>query len=1072
VAPLAAIAPSASAATSGVVDSGSGWTVTQVAGGYDVALTLANPLPVRDDVPELEADGVVLGPATESADGLTLSITTGNASVATATSITGEWSSGDPIVTGAPSGNAPVAVTPNIKAATPNLKPAVLPTATPTGNPILSSDPTTPGAYAYTVADYNFGAQAMPLSNIGGIRGEVQGRIYLPTGGGPHPLVIFMHGRHSTCYNLTTLASANVWPCPAGDGEIDSYAGYDAEGDALASNGYTVVSIGANAINANDNQLAPDDGAVARGQEILDTLTWLQEADEGKPVSFFDAQSNQTLDLDQALAAGQAQASQTGGLTAASLVNTMDFNDIGVMGHSRGGEGAATAVSLNAGLAHPWAIKSVFELAPIDFTRDTVPDIPEATLLPYCDGDVSDQQGQHFYADSKGAFNDNVLRSDIWVMGTDHDFYNEDWTPPVPGASDDWTAGSQSALDPVCGEQATGTTRLAPADQYQVGAAYVAGWFELTLGGQNQFLPMFDGTGAEPPSITNFTNNGAGSIPAPVPPGCTTNPPTVTSTTACAPAPLTWATGPSEADVRTVASEPASDRDDITAFTATSPLISTTGATATVCASGFGRTVPVALPTCSAQVQSAVTVLNPATGKQVTAIPATSTSQEPYWTPASFAPNVPLNQMTHLTWPAGAATATDKLSVGIPAGKQNVSGYQELTVNLSPDQSVIGSTDLDLSVTDGQGHTWSEPLSTINKWTVTRMPGSPGTPVETNADPVVPTVPVSSDLGQNGKIVLQQAHVPTATLAAAGLNLSDITNVSFTVVDPTTAGGEYLQDLTFDNKAIGTPSVQSRPTVDVASTKVDEGSGPGTQEVAVYLDEPATTAVTTYLTVVGSATGDVGLAMQPITFPPGQTCQTVQIPVDGSTTPSATATSAFKIAVGDPSNAVLGTNDFGTITVRADSVTGTATLAPAVGVQGDACTELAALSNPGTLTSSGDGNIAAGSTVTLTGHGYRNGESVAFTLGTTALGSAVADSSGDVTFVAQIPQGQAGGLTTFSGVGFGSGFTSNLQADVIGGPPPSLPETGQIILLPLLVVLFGVIAYEVMRRRKRLSKAS
>jgi trimeric autotransporter adhesin len=1053
VAPVIADGLPASAAesTSAVVDSGSGWTVSQVPGGYEVDVTLASPLPTKDDVPVIVADGTVLGPATESADGLTLSLTTSDTAVATTQDVFAQWSSGDPIGATSTSTSAPSSESPNIKA-TPNLSPAVAPTTTPTGNPILSTDPTTPGPYAYKVADYNFGAQAMPLSNIGGIRGEVQGRIYLPTGGGEHPLVIFMHGRHATCYNLTTYSSANVWPCPAADGEIDSYAGYDGEGEALASNGYTVVSIGANAINANDNQLAPDDGAVARGQEFLDTLTWLQKANEGQPVSFFDAQTNQTLDLDQALAAGQAAASQTGNVTAADLVGTMDFNDIGVMGHSRGGEGAATAVSLNAGLAHPWAIKSVFELAPIDFTRDTVPDIPQATLLPYCDGDVSDQQGQHFYADSKGAFDDNVLRSDIWVMGTDHDFYNADWTPPTPGASDDWTAGSQSALDPECGEQATGTSRLTPPDQYQVGAAYVAGWFELTLGGQNQFLPMFDGTGAEPPSITDFTNNGPGSL--------TINSPTPVTTT--------WAAGPSEADVRTVATEPASDRDDLTTFAATSPLVSTTGgASATVCASGFGRTVPLTTPTCSAQVQTAVSVLNPATNKQVTAIPATSTSQEPYWTPASFAPNVPLNQMTHLTWTAGAATATDKLSVAVPSGKQNVSGYSELTVNLSPDQSVLTSTDLDLSVTDGQGDTWSEPLSQINKWTVTRMPGSPGTPVESAADPVVPTVPVSSDLGQYGKIVLQQAHVPTSTLAAAGVNLSDVTNVSFTVVDSTTAGGEYLQDLTFDNKAIGTPSVQSRPSVNVASTNVAEGSGPGVDQVAVYLDKPSSTPITAYLSVIGSTTGSVGPALQPVTFQPGQTCQDVSVPVGGSTTPSTTASTAFKFAVGDPNNGVLGTDDFGDINVYDPNVASGVTAAPPVGVQGDACAEFEALSNPGNLSVSGDGNVAAGSSVTLTGTGYRSGESVAFTLGGTSVGSAVANSSGVVTFTTTVPGGTPGGESTFSGVGAGSGYTSNASVDVIGGPPSTVPETGEVVLLPLLALLIGFVGYEVMRRGRR-----
>jgi len=183
-----------------------------------------------------------------------------------------------------------------------------------------------------------------------------------------------------------------------------------------------VVSIGADAINSNDNQLAPDDGAVARGQLVLDTLSWLKRANAGQPVSFYDAATNQTVDLDQAL---------TGtGLTAASLVNTMNFNDIGLMGHSRGGEGVVTAGTLNEGLAHPWGIKSIFALAPIDFTRATLPDVITTTLLPYCDGDVSDQQGQHFYADSRHAFSDSVQRSNVWVMGADHNFFNSIWTPP------------------------------------------------------------------------------------------------------------------------------------------------------------------------------------------------------------------------------------------------------------------------------------------------------------------------------------------------------------------------------------------------------------------------------------------------------------------------------------------------------------------------------------------------------------------------------------------------------------------------------------------------------------------
>jgi hypothetical protein len=930
---VAGMAPALAApatAPPATVDSGAGWTVTQGAGGYVVTVTLSTPLPAADDTPVLVADGREIGPATQSANGLTLSVTTTDPAVATAKNIAWQWSTRATGSSGSPAAGSKNAAP---RGAAP--KPAASSRAT---GQALGQDPSTPGPYSYKTAVYNFGAQAIPLANIGGVRGEVQGKIYLPTTGGPHPLVIFMHGRHSTCYNVTTNAAANIWPCPSGDAEIPSYAGYDGEGDALASNGYTVVSVSANAINANDNQHAPDDGAVARGQLILDTLTWLKKANAGQPVSFYDAATSQTVDLNQALAGTS--------ISPADLVNSMNFSDIGLMGHSRGGEGAATAAVLNEGLAHPWDIKSVFMLAPIDFTRTTVPDVITTTLLPYCDGDVSDQQGQHFYADSRNAFSDNVLRSDIWVMGADHDFFNTYWTPPFPGAADDWTTGGQSATDPVCGLNAPGTSRLSQTQEYSVGTSYIAGFFELTLGGQQQFLPMFDGTGAEPSSVASF------------------------------------------ADVRTVAQQPASLRDDITSFANTSSQISTSGtATATICADMNGRTVPVPLPSCTTTL---------------------TRQQVPYWTPANFAPNVPLNQMTHLTWTDG----TGKLSIAIPPGKRNVSGYQEMNVNMSPDENVVTGTDMTLSVSDGSGHTYSALVSSLNKWAVTRMPSSTSTLLD--------------------KIVLQQVHVPTAALKAAGLDLNHIMNVSFKAAvgaDGTASGGEYVQDLTFDRLGLGTPNAGSRTTVNVASTNVQESTGPATNEVAVYLSRPAAEAVTTYLTAIGSVTGEVGLAMQPVTFQPGQTCQVAKIPATGSTAPSATPATSYKIAVSDPGDAVLGSGDFGTVTVAANAVT-TGTVLPSDGVQGDACAELAALSHPGRLAVSGSTTVAPGDAVTVTGKGYRSGESVAFSIGSTSVGSAIAGASGAVSFRAPIPPAEAPGRATISGVGAGSGYTSTGQVSV------------------------------------------
>ena len=923
----------------GLVASGPDWTVAAAAGGYVVSLSLDAPLPVRNDAPVLVADGRELGLAVESPDGTTLSIATTDPSVAQAGSVTWEWASGGSDVPDAPAPRARAALAPTVA-------PAVTPRAA-----VAGPDPVALSTGGYTVADYNFGTGAIPLANLGGHNGELEGRIYLPTGAGEHPLVIFLHGRHSSCYNLTTLRGASGWPCPAGTAPILSYAGYDGAGEALAAAGYTVVSISANSINAFDGSFGADAGAVARGQLILDSLTMLRNANDGKPTVYHDSTTNTDVTLDQALAAGQATYPTATTLRAAELVGTMDFSDIGVMGHSRGGEGAVTAGNLNEALPRPFAIKSIFALAPIDFTRATLPDVVTTTLLPYCDGDVSDQQGQHFYADSREAFADNVSRSDIWVMGTDHDFYNTSWTPPYPGASDDWSDSN----DTVCGTSATAKAsptniRLTAAQQYAVGTDYLAGFFELTLGGHGEFQPMFDGSGVEPSSVSGF------------------------------------------ADVRTMAQQPSANRVDITDFASATGQLATAGsATAVVCASRYGRTLPPALPTCTS------------------AAVGLSSQAQPYWTPANYQPNVPLNQLTHLTWTDG----TGALTVTLTPNQRNVARYAELVVNASPDESVPNGTDLILTVTDTKGRSWSSPLSALNPWTVDRMPGSASTRLH--------------------KLVLQQARVPVATLAAAGLDTHTIASVGFTAgvgVDGSAGGGEYLQDLVFDTPALGTPAVRQRPSVNVASTKIEEGNSPGTARVAVYLSSKPSTPVTAYLSVIGSTSTGVGLAMQQVTFEPGQTCQTVTVPTLGNTAPAMAATTSYKLAVGDTTNAVLGNGDFGTITVREDDgLTAGGPLAPPVGTQGDACAEYEALANPGRIKTPG-APLGVGDPLSFVATGFRPGESVAITFGGTALGSVIAGPDGTVTIDRAVPAGTPAGQIPLTVTGNGSGYTATGQVRV------------------------------------------
>ena len=117
-------------------------------------------------------------------------------------------------------------------------------------------------------------------------------------------------------------------------------------------------------------------------------------------------------------------------------------------------------------------------------------------MLPYCDGDVSNQQGQHFIDDSRYAHDDSVLKSTVWVMGANHNFFNTVWTPGkyAYSTSDDWGA---SSTDSVCGPASATNIRLSADDQYNVGTAYMTAWFRMTVSpGEPGFLPMFDG----PPS--------------------------------------------------------------------------------------------------------------------------------------------------------------------------------------------------------------------------------------------------------------------------------------------------------------------------------------------------------------------------------------------------------------------------------------------------------------------------------------------------------------------------------------------------------------------------------------------
>ncbi|WP_133907001.1 hypothetical protein [Actinophytocola oryzae] len=629
----------AAAAPDTTVAAGTQWTVTRVAGGFRVTLRLDRDLPVTSGAPTLSVDGRLLGPATESADGRSLSLVTNDPSVAGAGTVTTDAFGPEP---------EPAAR----RATTPRTD---LPRLTPE---TLRTDPSTPGPYRVAEAVYDFGDQAVPMLNIGGLRGEMTGKLYLPAGRGRVPVVVFMHGRHTSCYG-SGAANPARWPCRATPDSpeqrftIPSYLGYEAPARALASNGYAVISVSANAINANDNQLAADYGAQARGQLILDTLEMLRKADAGTPVVFHDAFTDRDVDLRAAL---------TGDLTPAALRGRLDLRDIGIMGHSRGGEGVVAASTLNDALpvGRQFGIRAVLPLAPVDYDRISLPNVATATVLPYCDGDVENLMGQHIVDDSRHGFADDVLRSAVLVMGGNHNFFNSVWTPGgwPAGTGDDWLAAS-GADDPVCAPASPTTTRLTPAQQMQVGTTYLAGFFRLTLGGEKAFLPLFDGSNVMVPS-TSFAH--------------------ITST----------------------ATQPARSRVDITTFERPDGAVRAAGdATAEVCASmggDGGVTVPQPMPFCTTTLNQAAV---------------------PHWSPATWAFDSPSSPMLHLRW----TSPSGRVTVAVPPAARDVRRFQQLSVKMAADETVSTATDLTVTVVDRRGRTWSSPVTALNPAAVTRMPG-------------------------------------------------------------------------------------------------------------------------------------------------------------------------------------------------------------------------------------------------------------------------------------------------------------------------------------------------------------
>ncbi|MGW7205710.1 hypothetical protein [Streptomyces sp. NPDC054837] len=345
--------------------------------------------------------------------------------------------------------------------------------------PANSVDPGKPGSYRTVSGEYELDAVRLPgyKTPI-----EMRAEVVAPKGAtGARPLALFLHGRHSTCYKPGAEDDVSgEWPCPDGYKSIPSYRGYERDQQLLASQGYVTVSISANGINAQDAG-ADDAGAQARSSLVRQHLAHWAEWTARPSTAPAAVRQGAKADLSRVL----------------------------LVGHSRGGEGVNRAAmdslypppAAQDGYRGPvrWKVRGTVLIGPTIFGQNPVADVPSVTLLPGCDGDVSDLQGEVYTDGTRGISRGGALHSAVYMVGANHNYFNSEWTPgqaEAPAWDDFWK--DEERPDPVC-EPGT-ATRLTADQQHKAGATYIASAARLFLAGDDRVRPLLDGSGKRAPS--------------------------------------------------------------------------------------------------------------------------------------------------------------------------------------------------------------------------------------------------------------------------------------------------------------------------------------------------------------------------------------------------------------------------------------------------------------------------------------------------------------------------------------------------------------------------------------------
>ncbi|WNF35088.1 alpha/beta hydrolase [Bacillaceae bacterium IKA-2] len=264
----------------------------------------------------------------------------------------------------------------------------------------------------------------------------VNGRVWMPQGEEKFPLVLMVHGNHRM--------------------ENFSDAGYEYLGELLASRGYIAVSVDQNFLNYSNWTGIPKNDMKLRTWVLIQHLLQIDQF-KGMPESPF----YQKVDMDR----------------------------VAVIGHSRGGQAAAMVADYQkwfdsdlslAGMENI-NVQAVIGIAPTERKADGM--WPELNNVSYLtlhgarDGDVHNYHGDRQFSRTSIEADSDKFKAGVYIAEANHSQFNQDW-----GKMDQKLPG---------GLFLNKNQIMDPDKQREVAKVYISAFIESTLGGNEQYIPLF-----------------------------------------------------------------------------------------------------------------------------------------------------------------------------------------------------------------------------------------------------------------------------------------------------------------------------------------------------------------------------------------------------------------------------------------------------------------------------------------------------------------------------------------------------------------------------------------------------